>query len=114
MSYLERLRSKLSSEGARPEPSKPTKPGYVCFVGTPPAHSRQILAANDPEQVGPDLPLDAAQIEYHALIERLLCSEEERQVYRRMANGLSPEALVTDLPKLRDLVKRGSRPVANR
>ena len=61
--------------------------------------------AIDHEQAGPDLPLLAASIEYHALIERLMCTEEERQRYHQMANCMSPEALLADLPKLQKVVQ---------
>lgn len=64
---------------------------------------------NDPEQAGPDLPLLAAVNEYRTLIDRLMCTEEERQGYHRTANCMSPEALLADLPKLRSLVDRDSR-----
>ena len=106
MSYLERLRAKISPKCATPELTKLTKPGYVSFVSTHPAPSRQISAANDDSEAAPDLPLETATIEYHALIDRLMCTEEERQGYHRMANHMSPESLVTDLPKMRELVNR--------
>ncbi len=105
MSYLERLRAKISPDGVRPELTKPTKPGYVSFVSAPLAPSRQISAANDPEQAGPDLPLLAASIEYHALIDRLTCTETERLGYHQMANCMSAEALLADLPKLQKVVQ---------
>ncbi len=63
-------------------------------------------AANDPEQAGPDLPLLAAIVEYHALIDRLTCSEEERRGYHALANQRSAEHILSDLPALRVVVDR--------
>ena len=64
-----------------------------------------VAVANpEGEKTGPDLPLLAASIEYHALIERLMCTEEERQRYHELANRRSPEHILGDLPALRAVV----------
>ena len=105
MSYLERLRAKFPLEDANPQLTKLTKPGYVSFGSAHPAPLRQISAANDEAREGPDLPLLAASKEYHALIDRLTCTEAERQRYHQIANCMSPAALLADLPKVRKLVK---------
>jgi len=48
VSYLERLKQKLSANSAQAEATKPTKPSFVPFVASTPEPSHQIHAANDP------------------------------------------------------------------
>ena len=113
MSYLARLRAKISPEGAIHEPTKPTKPSNGSFVSTPPAPSRQISAANDDSEPAQDLPLLAACEEYQALIERLCdLSRYDDDTRRRMHAArcrMSPESLWNDLPRMQVVVHRSAK-----
>lgn len=70
-------------------------------------------SANDDGHAAPDLPLLAAVNEYHALIDRLTCSEDQRCAYHAMANRWSAEHILGDLPSLRTLAALPGRAKVN-
>lgn len=106
MSYLERLRAKISPAALTPEPTKPPKPGYVSFVSTRPARSRPIAIANETSLQ--DLPLLAALAEFDVLIRRLCdlrgFNDRVRRDMERVRRCMSPDAIGRELPILRHQV----------
>ena len=117
MSYLARLRAKISPEGATPELTKLTKAGYGSFVSASPAASRQNSAANDDTEPAQDLPLLAALAEFDALIDRL-CElskhpPEVREEMRRVRYGMAPCNVPRELEEVRELVRRAESRAAN-
>ena len=105
MSYLDRLRAKISPDAPKPEPTKPTKPGSVSFVGARPAPSRQISAANDDTEPAQDLPLLAAIAEFDGLIARLCDARGWSDVVRvdllETRKRMRPDAIRDELPTMR-------------
>lgn len=78
MSYLDRLKAKISERDAEPIATKATKGAFVPFVAPCSTPSRQISAANDGEL----LPIP---VEIRQLIDRVMklraCPESDREAF---------------------------------